>query len=123
MLRNDGSPVLFLNNPQGVSSPMRRRMLDSLQQLNQQTHGRFMDPETLARIEQYEMAFRMQSSVPELVELSDETEETLAMYGPDVKKPGTFAYNCLLARRMAERGCSVDSNLPSRLGPARQSSG
>ncbi len=104
MLRNDGSPVLFLNNPEGVSSPMRRRMLDSLQQLNQQTHDRFMDPETLARIEQYEMAFRMQSSVPELVDLSDETEETLAMYGPDVKKPGTFAYNCLLARRMAERG-------------------
>ena len=104
LMRNDGDPVLFLSNPQGVSSQMRRRMLDSLGQLNQQTYDRIGDPETMARIQQYEMAFRMQTSVPDLVDTSDETEETLNLYGPDVKKPGTFAYNCLLARRMAERG-------------------
>lgn len=73
-------------------------------ELNQQTHQTYGDPETQTRIAQYEMAFRMQSSVPDLVDLSDETEATLELYGPDVKKPGTFAYNCLLARRMAERG-------------------
>ncbi len=104
LMRNDGDPVLFLSNPKGVSPQMRRRMLDSLGELNQQTYDKIGDPETIARIRQYEMAFRMQTSVPELVDTSDETEETLALYGPDVKKPGTFAYNCLLARRMAERG-------------------
>lgn len=104
LMRNDGDPVLFLKNAGGVSSKMRRRMLDSLAELNQQTHQTYGDPETTARIAQYEMAFRMQSSVPDLVDLSDETEATLELYGPDVKKPGTFAYNCLLARRMAERG-------------------
>ncbi len=104
LLRNDGDPVLFLSNASGVSSTMRRRMLDSLAQLNQQTFESFGDPETQARIAQYEMAFRMQTSVPELVDLSGESESTLDLYGPDVKKPGTFAYNCLVARRMAERG-------------------
>lgn len=104
LMRNDGDPVLFLKNAGGVSSQMRRRMLDSLSELNQQTQQTYGDPETQTRIAQYEMAFRMQSSVPQLVDLSDETEATLALYGPDVKKPGTFAHNCLLARRMAERG-------------------
>jgi len=104
MLRAGIDPVLFLSNPDGVSSGMRRRMLDSLNQLNQKTYDELGDPETQARIDQYEMAFRMQSAVPELVDLSDESEDTLAMYGPDVKKPGTFANHCLLARRMAERG-------------------
>ena len=104
MMRNDGDPVLFLSNPAGVSSKMRRSMLDSLSQLNQKTHENFGDPETLTRIAQYEMAFKMQTSVPELVDLSDEPKSVLELYGPDVKKPGTFAYNCLLARRMAERG-------------------
>ena len=104
LMRNDGDPVLFLSNPTGVSSKMRRNMLDSLGQLNQKTHDQFGDPETLARIAQYEMAFKMQTSVPDLVDLSDEPESVLSLYGPDVKKPGTFAYNCLLARRMAERG-------------------
>ena len=104
LMRNDGDPVLFLKNAGGVSSQMRRRMLDSLLELNHQTLETYGDPETQARIAQYEMAFRMQTSVPELVDLSDETESTLALYGPDVKKPGTFAHNCLLARRMAERG-------------------
>lgn len=104
LMRNDGDPVLFLKNAAGISPKMRRRMLDTLGQLNEQTHEAYGDPETQARIAQYEMAFRMQTSVPELVDLSDETEATLALYGPDAKKPGTFAYNCLLARRMAERG-------------------
>lgn len=104
LLRSDGDPVLFLKNAKGISSSMRRRMLDSLGQLNQMTHQQFGDPETLARIQQYEMAFKMQTSVPELVDVSGETEATLKLYGSDVNKPGTFAYNCLLARRMAERG-------------------
>ncbi|MDG1874218.1 MAG: DUF1501 domain-containing protein [Mariniblastus sp.] len=104
LLRNDGDPVLFLRNAAGISPPMRRRMLDSLNQLNQQTHEVYQDPETTAGIAQYEMAFRMQSSVPELVDVSDESKATLDLYGPDVHQPGTFAYNCLLARRMAERG-------------------
>ncbi|MEM7453527.1 MAG: DUF1501 domain-containing protein [Planctomycetota bacterium] len=104
LLRNSSDPVLFLSDAPGISPGMRRRMLDSLSQLNQQTFDRFGDPETQARIAQYEMAFKMQTSVPELVDLSDETEETLEMYGPDVNKPGTFARNCLLARRLAESG-------------------
>jgi hypothetical protein len=104
LMRSDGDPVLFLKNAPGISPAMRRRMLDSLGELNQQTFETFGDPETRTRIAQYEMAFRMQTSVPDLVDLSDETESTLALYGPDVKKPGTFAYNCLLARRLAERG-------------------
>lgn len=104
LLRSQGDPVLFLTNADGVSPEMRRRMLDSLSLLNQQTASTLGDPETHTRIAQYEMAFRMQSSVPDLVNTADETEQTLALYGPDVKKPGTFAYNCLLARRMAERG-------------------
>ena len=82
---------------------MRRGMLDELAVLNRRDHERFGDPETDARISQYEMAFRMQSSVPELTDLSGESEATLAMYGPDVKTPGTYAANCLLARRLAER--------------------
>ena len=104
MLRGGPDPVLFLSNPDGVDSEMRRRMIDTLNSMNQQTFQRMGDPETQARIEQYEMAFRMQSAVPDLVDLSDESPETLEMYGPDVQKPGTFAHHCLLARRMAERG-------------------
>ena len=104
LLRNEGDPVLFLTNARGISSAMRRRMLDSLNQLNQKTFDAVGDPDTQARIAQYEMAFRMQTSVPELVDLSGETKDTLELYGPDVHKPGTFAHNCLLARRMAERG-------------------
>jgi len=104
MMRNDGDPVLFLSNPNGVSDQARRRMLDSLGKLNHQAYEKYGDPETMARISQYELAFRMQSSVPDLVDLSDEPESVLDLYGPDVKKPGTFANNCLLARRMAERG-------------------
>lgn len=104
MLRSSGDPVLFLSNPKGVSSDMRRRMLDSLGRLNQEQFDEVGDPETQARISQYEMAYRMQTSAPELTDISKEPQHVLDLYGPDVKKPGTFAYNCLLARRMAERG-------------------
>jgi hypothetical protein len=102
-LRSQGDPVLFLSNPPGVDREMRRRTLDTLAQINQQTVEDYGDPETRARIAQYEMAFRMQSSVPELTDLSNEPKHILDMYGPDVTKPGTFAASCLLARRMAER--------------------
>lgn len=98
-----GDPVLFLSNPPGVDPMVRRRMLDSLGALNQKHFGEFGDPEIQTTIAQQEMAFRMQTSVPELTDISDETPETLAMYGPDVEKPGSYARNCLLARRMAER--------------------
>ncbi|MCG8585764.1 MAG: DUF1501 domain-containing protein, partial [Pirellulales bacterium] len=103
-LRSQGDPVLFLKNPPGVDPATRRRMLDSLERLNKKQYEQFVDPETQARIAQYEMAFRMQTSVPELTDISDEPKHVLDMYGPDVHKPGTFARSCLLARRMAERG-------------------
>jgi hypothetical protein len=103
-LRSSGDPVLFLSNPDGVSAQARRRMLDSLARLNQKQLDELADPETQARITQYEMAFRMQSSVPELMDLKSEPKHVLDLYGPDVHKPGTFAASCLLARRMAERG-------------------
>ena len=102
-LRSQGDPVLFLSNPPGIDRRVRRRMLDSLARLNQQTLDSFGDAETQARIKQYEMAFHMQRSVPDLTDISDETQATLDMYGPEVTKPGTFAASCLLARRMAER--------------------
>ena len=103
-LRSNGDPVLYLSNPKGISEGMRRRMLDKLAKLNRDRYEAVGDPEIQSRIAQYEMAYRMQTSVPELTDISDESENTLDMYGPDVKKPGTFAANCLLARRMAERG-------------------
>src|SRR5690606_10743076 len=83
---------------------VRRGMLDDLARLNEMRHAEVGDPEILTRIAQYEMAHRMQTSVPELTDLSDETEETLALYGPDAKQPGTYANNCVLARRLIERG-------------------
>lgn len=103
-LRAQGDPVLFLKNPKGISDNARRRMLDALKQLNERAFRNTGDPETQARIAQYEMAYRMQTSVPELVELSQEPKSTAEMYGPDSKKPGTFAASCVLARRMVERG-------------------
>src|SRR5437867_1512718 len=102
--RGKGDPVLYLSNPPGISAQARRRMLDGLARLNAKRYETFADPEINTRISQYEMAYRMQTSVPELTDISNEPERLLEMYGPDVKKPGTFAYNCLLARRMAERG-------------------
>jgi hypothetical protein len=101
--RGTGDPVLFLSNPPGVSSQTRRRMLDAMAALNSKQFETFADPEINTRIAQYEMSYRMQTSVPELTDISKESQATLDMYGPDVKKPGSFAYNCLLARRMAER--------------------
>jgi len=98
-----GDPVLFLSNPPGVDENTRRRFLDDLAKLNQETRDDFGDPETSTRIAQYEMAYRMQTSVPELADLSDEPESTFERYGPDSRRPGSFARNCLLARRLAER--------------------
>jgi hypothetical protein len=102
--RAQGDPVLYLSNPGGVGSEVRRLMLDRLQAMNRRIYEQLGDPETQARIAQYEMAFRMQSSVPELVDVSAEPQHVLDLYGDEVAKPGTFAANCLLARRMAERG-------------------
>jgi uncharacterized protein (DUF1501 family) len=103
-LRAGGDPVLYINNPDGVPSEIRRRMLDALSGLNQMEYEKLGDPETRARIAQYEMAFRMQSSVPELTDLSKEPESTYRLYGEDARKSGTFANSCLMARRLAERG-------------------
>jgi hypothetical protein len=102
--RAAADPVLYLNDPKGMRRSDRRKMLDMLGEMNRREAGRCADPQVLARVAQYEMAYRMQASVPELTDLRHERESTLALYGPDVKKPGTYAYNCLMARRMAERG-------------------
>jgi hypothetical protein len=101
--RNSGDPVLYLSNPNGMSASTRRQSLDDLNALNHQRFGAVGDPEIQARIAQYEMAFRMQTSVPELTDFSKEPQHVIDMYGPDVKRPGSFAANCLLARRLAER--------------------
>jgi hypothetical protein len=103
-LRSTGDPVLYLSNPPGIDSASRRRMLDGVAKLNEMAKQSFGDPEIATRIAQYEMAYRMQTSVPELMDLSKEPPKTFEMYGPDARKPGTFAANCLLARRLAERG-------------------
>jgi hypothetical protein len=101
--RAGGAPVLYLDNPPGLSADARRRGLDGLAELHRLQAADLGDPEVTARTAQYEMAFRMQTSVPEVADLSRETKETLDLYGPEVTKPGTFAANCLLARRLAER--------------------
>ena len=98
-----GDPVLYLSNPPGVDEGTRRRFLDDLEKLNRQKEQEFGDPETSTRIAQYEMAYRMQSSVPELTDLSDEPDSVFELYGEDSRESGTFARNCLLARRLAER--------------------
>ena len=102
--RSSGDPVLFLSNPAGVDRVMRRQTLDDLARLNQIAQAEAGDPEIAARIAQYELAFRMQTSAPELTDISQEPRRILDLYGPEVSKPGTYAYNCLLARRLAERG-------------------
>ena len=104
LLRAAKDPVLYLGNPDGVSRESRRLMLDRLRELHEQKLADTHDTEIQNRIEHYEMAFKMQSSVPEAADLSNESRSTLDSYGPDVEKPGTFAANCLLARRLAERG-------------------
>jgi hypothetical protein len=103
-LRGGKEPVLYLTNPAGCSPATRREMLDELGELNRLHHQETGDPEILTRVSQYELAFRMQSSVPELTDLSREPQAVLDAYGPDVHKPGSYAANCLLARRLAERG-------------------
>lgn len=102
--RSGADPVLYLNDPAGMARSDRRAMLDDLSALNHIRHESMADPEIITRISQYEMAFRMQSSAPELSDLSDEPDWVFDLYGPESRTPGTYAYNCLLARRMAERG-------------------
>jgi uncharacterized protein (DUF1501 family) len=104
ILRAGADPVLYLDNPSGVSRDQRRSQLDDLALLNQRFAEEVGDPETVARIHAYEMAFRMQASVPELTDLTNESAATFDLYGPESRKPGTYAANCLLARRLAERG-------------------
>ena len=123
--RSDGDPVLYLSNPPGVKRTTRRSMLDAIAALNEKQLLRVGDPEINARIAAAEMAYRMQISVPELTDLSDEPDSTYELYGEDARKPGTYAANCLLARRMAEsgvkfvqlyhRGWDQHGNLPSDL--------
>lgn len=103
-LRSGGDPVLYIQNPDGVPVQVRRRMLDALGEMNQIEYEKVGDPETRARIEQYEMAFRMQASVPDLTDLSKEPESTYKLYGEDARKGGTFANSVLMARRLVERG-------------------
>lgn len=102
--RSGGDPILYINNPNGVSKEVRRKTLDGLRALNEINYKSVGDEETNTRIQQYELAFRMQASVPDLTDLSKESESTLAMYGPDVKKGGSFAHTAIMARRMVERG-------------------
>jgi hypothetical protein len=101
---NGPDPVLYLSNPSGISREVRRRFLDDLAELNQLNAEKYADPEIISRVAQYELAYRMQSSVPELTDPSKESEKTFERYGPDARRPGTFAFNCILARRLAERG-------------------
>jgi hypothetical protein len=104
MLRSGADPVLYLNDPKGMDRGTRRTMLDAVAGLNEKIYRETADPETHARISQYEMAFRMQTSVPELADLSKEPRSTWDLYGEDARQPGSYAYNCLMARRLAERG-------------------
>lgn len=101
--RSGADPVLYLKNPEGIDRATRRRMLDGIERINRAKLAETADPEIEARISQYEMAYRMQTSVPDLMDLSDEPDSTFELYGEDARKPGTYAANCVLARRMAER--------------------
>jgi hypothetical protein len=103
LMRSGENPLLYLKDPEGIDRSTRRQMLDDLAALNTESFARFADPEIETRIAQYEMAYRMQVAAPESVDLSTEPESTFKLYGEDARKPGTFAYNCLLARRLAER--------------------
>lgn len=124
--RSVGEPVLYLSNPDGVDAGTRRKVLDDLSKLNAIKLDDYHDPEISTRMAQYEMAYRMQTSVPELTDLSSEPAHIFEQYGPDSRKPGTFAYNCLLARRLAERGVRFiqlfhkgwdqHTNLPKAIG-------
>ena len=103
-LRSAGDPVLYLSDPKGINRGLRRKMLDSIASLNERQLQQSGDPEIATRIAQYEMAFRMQTSVPDLVDTTKESETTFQLYGDDARKPGTFAANCLLTRRLFEKG-------------------
>ncbi len=123
--RSGRDPVLYLNNPKGISQALRRQTLDHLGELNRLHLDSTGDPEIEARIAQYEMAFRMQTSVPDLTDVSDEPESTFKLYGEDARTPGTYAYNALMARRLSERGTrfvqlfhrgwDTHGNLPAQL--------
>ncbi len=102
--RSKGDPILYINNPAGVPDALRKRSIDGLNQLNEMTYRSLGDPQTRTRIQQYEMAFRMQASVPELTDLGQESEHTFQLYGEEAQKPGTFANTALMCRRLAERG-------------------
>jgi uncharacterized protein (DUF1501 family) len=124
-MRSGKDPVLYLSNPPGLSREARRRQLDALSKLNGEQFDAFGDPETQARIAQYEMAYRMQTAVPDLFDVTKEPESTFDLYGPESKKPGTFARNVILGRRMLEngvrfvqlfhRGWDQHGSLPSKL--------
>jgi hypothetical protein len=129
--RSGNDPVLFLSNPGGYETSARRRFLDDLGKMNELNQHKYQDPEIATRIAQYEMAYRMQASVPDLTDLSKEPDSVFEMYGPDARKPGTYAANCILARRLAERGVRFiqlfhrgwdqHSNLPKEIaGQCRQ---
>ena len=129
--RSGGDPVLYLGGPEGLDRQGRRRMLDTLRRLEEHQHARVMDPEINSRIAQYEMAYRMQISVPAVMDLSDEPDHIFDLYGEDARKPGTYAANCLLARRLAERnvrfiqlyhqGWDQHDNLPRNIQVMTQS--
>ncbi|MAI34498.1 MAG: DUF1501 domain-containing protein [Rubripirellula sp.] len=124
--RNQGDPVLDISDPAGISRDQRRVMLDSLKALNQIRFGEMKDPEIETRIAQYELAYRMQMSVPDLLDFSNEPKHVMELYGPEVATPGRYAYNCLIARRLAERGVRFiqlfhqgwdqHNNLPTQIG-------
>lgn len=123
--RSGKDPVLYLKNPAGIDSLNRRKMLDHIAELNHQQMETFGDPEIASRIAQYEMAYRMQTSVPDVMDISDEPDYIYKMYGPDVMTPGTYAANCLLARKLAEKdvrfiqlyhmGWDQHANLPTQI--------
>lgn len=123
--RGGGDPVLYLSNPAGIDGEVRRALIDGVNALNESRLAEVGDPEIQTRIAQYEMAYRMQTSMPELIDLTTESQATLDMYGPDVQRRGSFAFNCLMARRLAEKGVRFvqllhsgwdqHSNLPTQL--------
>jgi len=114
-----GTPILYLDDPKGIDRKSRRKMLDDIAKLNAMRLDQSGDPEIATRNFQYDMAYRMQASAPEITDLTDEPESTFKLYGEDARIPGTYAYNCLLARRMAERDRSLHPAFPPRLGPTQ----
>ena len=113
LLRSEKDPVLYLNNPKGLNRATRRKQLDALAKINQEHYKAYGDDAVLARIRQHEMAFRMQTAVPELMDISQESEHTYKLYGEDAREPGTFAACCLNARRLPN---AESANGPSRMG-------